>query len=229
MAQLASDVNNPQFVGAMDPDSVMIARFYKKAVKNNFKSEQEGKPVWEDVLYCEYYPAGNTLLKMDVPAYEHHKQRFAKQWAYYQTTHNEDSMGSGTPLSQWAILSPADVENLKGMKVQTIENLAGMSDMQLQTLGMGIAGMAPHILRARAQAYLGSAADSALPQKQAQELETLKAQLAAQTEQMNKLMAMIEAKPKAETRGRREWTEEQKQAARERIKKAREARNPQAT
>ena len=221
MAQLASDLGNQQFVGAIDPDSVMIARFYKRAVRNNFESEKQGRNIFEDRIYCEYYPAGSTLLKMDVPAYDIHKQRFSKQWAYYQATQNEDTLGSGTPLSQWAILSPADVENLRGFKFQTIENLAAMSDLQMQSLGMGIAGMAPHVLRARAQAYLGTATDTALPQKQAQDIEILK-------KQVEDLTALLTAKKDApvevKKKGRREWTPEQKEAARERMKHAREAK-----
>jgi len=185
---LASDVNNQGFTGAMDPDSVMVARFYVKAVKNNFLSKKESRPIFEDKIYCEYYAAGQTQNKMDVPAYDHHKARFAKQWAYFQTTQKTDGGGSGTPLSQWTILSPADVENLKGLKIQTIENIAGMSDQGLQVLGMGVAGMAPHILRARAQAYLGAAKDSALPQQQAEDIEALKKQVAD-------LTAMLQAKP----------------------------------
>ncbi len=178
MANLASDVNNTQFAGAMDPDSVMVARFYKRAIHQTFESEKQGRPIYKDVIFCEYYPAGNTLMRMDVPAYDHHKQRFAKQWAYYQTTQNEDGGQLGTPLSQWAILSPADVENLRGMKIHTIEQVASMSDAGLQTMGMGVAGMGAHVLRARAQAYLGAAQDSALPQKQAQEIEELRKALA---------------------------------------------------
>ncbi len=121
---LASDVGNREFVGAMDPDSVMIARFYKRPIKMVFLSEKEGRSISEDVVYCEYYPAGSTLLKMDVPAHESHKQRFAKQWAYYQSTQGGDSRMVGTPLDSWPILSPADVENLRGLKFNTVENIA---------------------------------------------------------------------------------------------------------
>ena len=215
---LASDISNPQFVGAIDPDSVMIARFYKKAVKNNFLSSKEGRPIFEDKIYCEYYPAGSTLLKMDVPAYDHHKQRFAKQWAYYQTTQGGDSRDIGTPLSQWPILSPADVENLRGMKFNTIENIAAASDGTLQALGMGAAGLAPHVLRARAQAYLAAAQDTAVPQKQAEDIEVLKKQVADLT------AALMAKQVEPKSKGKREWTEEQKQAARDRMQKARDAR-----
>ncbi len=219
---LATDVNNTQFTGAVDPDSVMIARFYKRAIRNNFESEKQGRPIFEDLLYCEYYPAGNTLLKMDVPAHDIHKQRFSKQWAYYQATQKEDGGVAGTPLSQWAILSPADAENLRGFKFQTIENIAAASDMQLQALGMGIAGLSAYVLRARAQAYLGSAQDHALPEKQAQEMELMKEKMRLQNEQIEKLMALVETK--AKPKGKREWTPEQKAEASARMKKAREAR-----
>lgn len=175
---LASDVNNTQFVGAQDPDSIMIAQFYIRPIKNEYKSKIENRPMWEDVLFCKYKPAGSTLLEMDVPANESHKQRFHKQWAYYERTKGGDSRDVGTPLSQWTILSPADVENLRGLKFNTVENIAGASDAMLQLLGMGCAGMSAHVLRARAQAYLGAAQDTALPQKQAEDIEALKKEVA---------------------------------------------------
>ena len=222
---LASDANNPQFTGAQDPDSIMIAKFYVRAVCNEFKSKEQGRKIFEDILFVEYYPAGSTLLKMDVPANDMHKQRFHKQWAYYQLTNGGDSREVGTPLSQWAILSPADVENLRAMKFNTVENVAGASDTALQSIGMGAGGMAPHVLRARAQAYLTSATDTALPQKQAEEMEAMKKQIA-------ELTAMLTAKPAdaptEKKKGRREWTPEQKAAASERMKKAREAKQQKA-
>src|SRR3990167_9979375 len=165
---------------------------------------------------------------MDVPAHEAHKMRFAKQWAYYQTTQGGDSREMGTPLSQWAILSPADVENLKGLKFNTIENIAAASDKQLQVLGMGAGGMAPHVLRTRTQAYLAVAQDTALPQKQAEDIEALKKQVSDLTDLLKAKVAPVKAEskaePKAEPKAKREWTEEQKQAARDRMAKARAAK-----
>ncbi len=229
---LASDLNNPQFAGASDPDSVIIARFHKVAVKNNFKSKLEGRPIWEDKIFCEYYPAGDVTLKMNVPAHESHKQRFSKQWAYYERTQGGDSREVGTPLSQWTILSPADVENLKGVKFNTVENIAAASDSQLQAIGMGAAGMSAHVLRARAQAYLGAAKDSALPQKQAEEIEQLKKDQAERdakhAAEMAELRAMIEAKQTPPPKKKSAWTAEKRAAFGERMKKARESRQPKA-
>lgn len=209
---LASDVNNPQFAGAIDPDAVMVARFYVKAVKNNFKTlhNPQGTPVYEDKIYCEYYPAGNTILRMDVPSTSIHEQRFHRQWAYFKSSQKEDANGAGTPLSQWAILSPADVENLKGMKIHTIENIAAMSDHALEVLGMGIAGMSPHVLRGRAQGYLGAAKDTALPQQQAAEIVEMRKQL----EDMKALLqAKTEVKTVAKRKGRPPKVKEVKDGA----------------
>ncbi len=197
---LASDVNNREFAGAMDPDAVMVARFYMRAIFQPFISKRDGKQTYHDVLYVEYYPAGNTLLKMDVPANDSHKQRFSKQYAYYVASNDKDAREAGTPLSSWAILSPADVENMRAVKFFTIENVAGASDQQLQSLGMGMGGMSPHILRARAQAYIGSASDTALPQKQAEDIELLKKQIADLTALLQAKPA--EAKPEQKRKGR---------------------------
>ena len=222
---LASDVNNTQFVGAQDPDSIMIVRFYIRPVRNEFKSRQEARPIFEDVLYCEYYPAGSVILRMDVPATAAHKMRFSKQWAYYEMTKGGDSREVGTPLSEWTLLSPADVENLRGLKFNTVENIASATDAMLQQIGMGAAGLSPYALRTRAQAFLAAAKDTALPQKQAEELEQLKKDSAERdakhAAEIAELRALITSKaPKK----KREWTPEQKAAAAERMAKARAAK-----
>lgn len=185
---LASDVNNTQFVGAQEPDSVMRAQFYIRAVKNEFQSKLQNRPIFEDVLFCKFGPAGSTLLEMDIPASENLKQRFHVAFAYYQRTQGGDSREAGTPLSQWTILSPADVENLRGMKFSTVENIAGASDQQLQSVGMGAAGMSGWALRARAQAFLAAATDTAIPQKQAEDIAALQ-------QQVKDLTALLTQKP----------------------------------
>jgi len=80
--------------------------------------------------------------------------------------------------------------------------------------------MAAHVLRTRAQAYLAVAQDTALPQKQAEDIEALKKQVSDLTDLLKTKASPVKAEPKA----KREWTEEQKQAARDRMAKARAAK-----
>lgn len=222
MALLASDVGNREYVGAMDPDAVMYAEFHMVAVKQPFESEKQGREIWKDVLYCKYGPSGNTLLQNDVPSSDYHKLRFHRQWALYENAHGADAKLVGTPVSQWPILSPADAENLKSAKFYTVENIAAASDLQLQSLGMGIAGMSGYVLRVKANAFLQLANDSALPQKQASDIEALKKQVAD-------LTALLTVKPvpepvKKEKKTKKEWTPEMRAAAGARLKAAREAK-----
>lgn len=204
----ASDVANPQFAGAGDPDSVMRAVFYVRACYNEFRSKTEGHPIYEDIIYCKYGPAGSTLLEMDVRSTSYHEQRFHRQWASFKAGQDaEQQKQVGTPVSQWPFLTPASVETLKALKFYTVENIASASDGQLQVMGMGVQDTGPIALRDRARAYLKAAQDSALPQRQAEELAQLRkekeesdAKHAAELAELRALIMAAQQKPK---RGRR--------------------------
>lgn len=198
---LASDDQNPEFVGARDPDSVLAVTFYTRAVKNNFKSMQENRPIFEDRVFVRIIPPGDGKNIIDTFANDADKKRFSRQWAHFQNTKGGDSREIGTPVSEWTLLTPSQVEELRGVKFFTVEQIAGASDTQLQSIGM-IAGTSPMTLRTRAQAYLAAAKETALPQMQAEELAKrdadiadLKALLAAQGEQIAALTAAKQQEP----------------------------------
>lgn len=192
---MATDVANRDFMGAQDPDAIMVARFYLRAEYQPFRSEKEGRPIYEDKIYCEYGPAGSTLLKMDVPSTNIHEQRFRRQWEHFKSGQTGDAREVGTPLAAWPILTPAGVEELRAQKFYTVDNIAGASDELIQRLGMGVNGMSPTILRARAQAFLSSATATAQPQAHAAEIEKLKQEAKATADahaaEMAELRAMI--------------------------------------
>jgi len=184
-----TDVNNP--------DSRLNVRFYQKAVQNNFKTANEGRPIMEMADFILIEVPGNSNLVIDTYAAPEHKDRFPVQWARYQ---NEKTDGDieGTLLHDWPVLNSAVAAELKHFKFYTVEQIAQASDAQLNTLGMS-AGMSPLSLRDKAKAFLASAKDTALVQQQAdelrkrdEELSAVKAQLAELASQMNK--------PKAESK-----------------------------
>ena len=197
---LASDANNTQFVGASDPDSVLIVGFYNKAVQDNFETEKQNRPVFRDVVYIQIYTPGNQLNIVDRPMYGVDKERFPKQWAHYMNTHGEGGVKAiGMPLEQWSLLTAAQCAELKALKFLTVEQIAKASDAQLATIHM-IAGMAPSVLQIRARALLQSSVDTALPQLQASELAkrdeeiaSLKAKDAERDEQFKALQEQLAA------------------------------------
>ena len=210
---LASDANNPQFVGAHNPDAALVVKFYSKAVHQPFKSEKEGRPIYEDVDYIQIFTPGNQLNIIDTPVRTEHRARFAQQWAHYQAGKGS-GMEMGTPVNQWPFLSAAQAEEFRAVKFFTVEQLANAAAVQLQSLGM-IGGMNPMVIRERAKAFLGQAAAGAPAGAQAQELVEMKLKYEALEKQVQAMLGagIQPVAPAPEKRKRR--TKEEMAAAKQ--------------
>jgi hypothetical protein len=185
----------------------VTAIFYKKALPNNFKTEQEGRPIFDDVDMVKIYISGDSHNVIDTLVREDHKQRFPHQWANYMNKNGSDPHLSGTPLSQWPLITISQAEELKALKFFTVENVAAASDAQLQRLGM-TAGMSPHAFRDRAVNFLKVARDEADVSKNEEQIRTLQeenakiksetdAKIAQMQEQMATILAAVgEKKPR---------------------------------
>lgn len=166
-ALLASDLNNPEFAGATNPDSRLAVQFYSRPMPNEFESEKQGRPIFYDCDFVKIFVPGDPTSIVDTAVREDHKKRFPLHWAHYQNKHGGDAREIGTPLSQWPRLSQAQVEELRALKFHTVENIANASDASLQRLGM-IAGMSPFAFRDHAIRFLAVAKNDSA----AQEAET---------------------------------------------------------
>jgi len=224
---LASDANNPNFVGAHNPDSALVVKFYSKAVHQPFESAKQGRPIYADVDYIMIFTPGNQLNIVDVPARNDHKQRFAQQYAAFKAGQGDGSE-AGTPVNQWPFLSASQAEEFRAMKFFTVEQLANGSDLQMQSLGM-VGGMNPLMIRERARAFLNIAAGNAPAEAQAQENADLREQLANMQKQIQSMISGGIAEPKAvepkaekpkkEKKEKRELSPEVRAAAAERMRK----------
>jgi hypothetical protein len=167
---LDSDINNA--------DSQLHVEFYEKEEGPN-----KGK------VYCRIQAPGDKTNVIDQPLRDDHKERFPRQYLYFQMQQNENSASQiGTPLSVWQREYPEDINRdqiaeLTILKFMTVEQLALASDAQLQRVGMGGVG-----LREKARMFLNrkNRADTNA------ELETTKQQLAELQAQMAALMASQE-------------------------------------
>jgi hypothetical protein len=192
----------------MGADSRLAVQFYNRAVKNEPKSLEAGRPIFEDKIYIKIVVPGDNLSEIDRPMYNEDKQRFPKHWYDFQNRHGDDEVVTGTPLEEWALLTKGQAEELKGLKFRTVESIANCADSQLQRIGM-IAGMSPHSFREKAKSFLNVAQSSADVEKREAELQALReaneqvkaeadAKLAKMQEQLETLMSlMAEKKPKA--------------------------------
>lgn len=189
-------------------DDNLYVEFYSRAVKQEFASQEAGRPIFADVTYVKIFTPSDQLTQIDTIAREDHKARFPRQWAHYMNKMNGQEQIVGTPVSAWTLLTPANAEELRALKFYTVELIANANDAQLQKLGM-VAGMSGHSLRDKARAFLNIASNSADEAKREAEIAALKEenekikaetakQIADMQAQVQALIAMAtEKKPRA--------------------------------
>jgi len=114
-------------------DEQLLVKFYPWSAKNHQKSEEQGRPVFETVNYISIRVAGNRDSQIERPMREKDKQRFPVHYERYMARENQEIV-EGTPLTEWAGISQAQIEELKYMNVMTVEQLVSMSDTNAQKM-----------------------------------------------------------------------------------------------
>lgn len=185
--------------------------FYRKAIQNNFKSQQSGHPVFEDVDYIRIAsPGGYNII--ETPVRGDHKARYPRLWANYERAMKNQEVSEGTPIAEWPQLTRAQCETLRAMSFYTVEQLASASDLQIQQLQM----VAPKV-RDMAQAWLKQANSRELlkaAEEKAAKEELEKQELKRRLEELEAKLASAverrEEKPVAEQRQKRKYTKRTK-------------------
>jgi hypothetical protein len=168
-----------------EADKKLFVVFYREAVQSEFKTLQEGRPIFDDVDMIRIHTPGSRDTVVGI-AHHGYQQRFPRQWAQYKQ--NMEQTQSGTPLSAVPWLTASQVAELATFNIKSVEQLAGMPD--------NVAGrfMNHHALKQQAAAFL-EAAKGAAP------LLKMQAELASRDEQiaeMQKTIAAMQAKMAAD-------------------------------
>jgi len=126
---------------------------------------------------------GDKTNIVETPVREHHKERFPRQWLYYQMQNNQNVV-IGMPLVEWHKERPEDISEvqlaeLQILKFQTVDQVATATDAQMQRVGMGAVAM-----RERANAFLSAKGLS----QHTDELSKTRLELDALKEQLSILM-----------------------------------------
>jgi hypothetical protein len=140
------------------PKSPAIPQFFTEAVKLEWKSRQEGRPIFEDREFVRILIPGDRRSMAVEPVGEAHQARWPREYEAFRA--GREAPLEGTPLSEWpvSLMSPARVQELAYFNLRTVEQLAAVNDAQLQSLGMGA-----RELRERARMWLEVAAKGAGP------------------------------------------------------------------
>lgn len=164
-------------------------RFYMEAVQNKFKSEQEGRPIFDEREMVEIRIPGDKLSVYVGYVTDAERERWSDIYAAFKR--GEARAASGTPLEHWTnpSMTRARVAELKGANILSVEELANVPDNTLPRLGMG-----SRELREQARAYLDSAKGGAGNAAMAAEVARLKEMV----EQLTRAAAPAPAKAEPE-------------------------------
>ena len=143
--------------------------FYIDSKHMGFKSEEAGRPVYEDTEFVKIMIPGdkNTIHEREATA--HDRERFTLEYARFKNGLKEEEQAVGTPLKHWAAISRSMAKEFASFNIHTVEQLAGMSDTAKQAFGMGA-----HEWSKKAQAMLDVSKNTAAAEKYAAENESLR-------------------------------------------------------
>ena len=153
MANLASDLNNPEFVGAMNPDELLHVEFYYHEPVDKWASDaasyEQGKKVVikrPKQPFVRIMKPGDKNSVMEVAVREEHKRRWPAKWMYFQINEGLIDDGKNIPgwkVEEWPHLQdkPDLLRELKFGRYHTVEQIAGASDEQVQKMGIGGLGL----------------------------------------------------------------------------------------
>lgn len=157
-------------------DAKLYVRFYTDIVPDPVATAESGIRKFRDATMVQIMVPGDKRNIVIREARDDDKQRFAKTYEAFQR--NSSQGIDGYPLSQWAMVSRAMVEELKYLGFVTVEQVAGASD--------AACGKYPGLreLSRRATAWLQAQKDSA-------PLEQLNSALEARDAQIKEMQAQI--------------------------------------
>jgi hypothetical protein len=170
-------------------DDNLHVEFYQDSVLNTFKTNFEGRPVYDLVEMVYIHAPGNKSdLRRKVrttsePNFPSDPERFPRQWRAFKDS--TEQVDVGTPVDRVPFIQPHRAMELKASRIHTLEQLAMLPDQVVQGLGMD-----GRKLRDHARAYLDDATRMADIAARESENNELRAELAAMKQQLADLAAL---------------------------------------
>lgn len=120
--------------------------FYEAQVKNNFKSTQAKRPIFEPRVKIKKLVPGDSRLVIDTYARETDFEQFPVEYARFQQ--KKANTVEGTPLEAWGAINDSQKAEFRALNIFTVEQFANLPDETASRI-MGL-----HELRKKARAFV---------------------------------------------------------------------------
>jgi hypothetical protein len=187
-AEATMEMTSGAFQSENEADRRLLVQFNMHPHLNQEKSATAGRPIYEDREYIMIIVPGDKDSIVHRPAWEKDFGRFPRQYAAFKS--KNESAVVGTPLKLVPWLSSSQIKELEYFNIKTVEHLADVGD-NVGTKFHGLQG-----LKKQAKDFLQAAAGAAPLIEMRTQLEQRDGQIAALTEQMKKLSALVEKQSK---------------------------------
>lgn len=159
-------------------------QFYLKSEVDPVASAAAGCNVFHDVEWCSIEPMGRGgSLIVEKQVDDTIKERFPQQYAAFKE--NREASVDGTDLRNWRMITPAQVDMLRSLKVFSVEQLAEANEAVLSRMGFGARD-----LKKKAAEWVAMAGSES--SKIVKENETLRVENEALKARISKLESAIE-------------------------------------
>ncbi len=158
--------------------------FETRAVEDRTATIETGHYASRDVIFAIITPSGSRdRIEKEAQAWltdleeAVRQERFPANWlnaykeAFRYWTESREVPLTGTPVTDWSAVSPAQVKNLLNLNLRTVEDVAQATEEAMMRIGMG--GRA---LKEKAQAWIDTAKTTG---KSSGELESLRVENAS--------------------------------------------------
>lgn len=127
-------------------DKKLYVQFYTRPVLLSQQSEEQRRPIFQDITHVRIMVPGDKLSTVDRIASQDDKQRFAEHYARFMQGKGDDIVGTRLEAVPW--MTRSKVEEYKFFGILTVEQLADANDQ----VGQKFPGFNSD--RSKAQAFL---------------------------------------------------------------------------
>lgn len=168
-------------------DETLLVKFFIKQRPDPSRTLAEQRPIFKDVEYIDIKIPGSNTGGACRPARQDDVERFPRHYAAFKQRVAQPE--EGTPLSEWPLITRSMAEELAFFNVKTVEQLAGMADVQASKF-MGI-----NKFRQQATEWLEVAKEQAGSKELQTELEKRDKEIAKLQAQIDQLGSPKDAEP----------------------------------
>ncbi len=109
-----------------EADKNLAVRFFSMPLRNETKSVEAGRPIYDDTQMIEIRVRGDRNNIVQRPVRDGDERRF--RGAFEAHKRGTEALGSGTPLGEWPAMGAAMIEEMKYLGFTTVEQIAEAND-----------------------------------------------------------------------------------------------------